>query len=131
MDIADKYFEIAMQEGMIPYEEYLQKLYKLWDTVGDDYIHVYNSYLIVDNIIEVALNLKMLDIAEKWADIAMSYDNTSISFGMDGEFRVAEVAFAQKNMKKAAVHFQNVYNSFGLRPFEGKNPEYLKLIGKK
>lgn len=33
MDKANQYFEIAMQKGMIPYGEYLQKLYKLWKTI--------------------------------------------------------------------------------------------------
>lgn len=132
MDIADQYFEIAMQEGTIPYDEYLQKLYELWETIKNDYIQTKGSYLIVDNIVEVALNLKMLDVAEKWAEIAVSYDGkTKRNLGKEGEFRVAEVAFAKGNMKKASVHFQNIYDVFGERPFEEKNPKYLTLIKKK
>lgn len=40
----------------------------------NDYIQIKGSYLIIDNIVEIALNLKILDVAEKWAEIAMTYD---------------------------------------------------------
>ena len=129
-DIADEYFNVVMKQPVPEPREYISNMLSLWEKVKDNYLEILNTHLIVNDIIIYSMKLGNLDLAEKWARISLEYEGNTYLLG-EGNFAVGEVMYAKGDMEKAKEYFTKVYKNSKTRLFKGKNPEYLKLIGKK
>lgn len=127
MDVADDFFN--MEIGNCNNNDAINILISFFEKLPEPKTEIKNSYLFVREICELALEEKDLNLAEKWGLIGLQYEGIH---GLLGEqnFFLGEVMFAKGDMEKAKEYFTKVYENSKSRLFKGKNPEYLKLIGK-
>lgn len=129
-DIANEYFNVVMKQPVPEPREYINNMISLWEKVKDNYLEVFNTHLIVNDIIIYSLKIGDLNLAEKRAKNSLGYEGNTYLLG-EGYFALGEVMYAKGDMEKAKEYFTKVYENSKSRLFKGKNPEYLKLIGKK
>ncbi len=126
MDVAKDYFEIESEEGLT-IEEEIKKLSSFYESLPEPKTEARNSYLFVDKIGLLALQINDLDLAEKWGEIGMQYRGIHGLLG-EQEFFLGRVYFAKGEMEKAKEYFVKVRKNSGWRLFRGENPEYRKLV---
>lgn len=125
MDVADDFFEMDLTGLTV--EEKIKKLSSFYESLPEPRTEVNNSYLFVDKIGRLTLQINDLDLAEKWGKIGMQYKGIHPLLGEE-EFFLGQVYFAKGEMEKARECFVNVRKNSGWRLFRNKNPEYRKLV---
>ncbi len=125
MDVADDFFEMDLTGLTV--EEKIKKLSSFYESLPEPKTEVNNSYLFVDKIGRLALQINDLDLAEKWGKIGMQYKGIHGLLG-EQEFFLGRVYFAKGEMEKAKEYFVKVRKNSGWRLFRNKKPEYRRLV---
>ncbi len=125
MDVADAFFEMELTGLTV--EEKIKKLSSFYESLPEPKTEARNSYLFVDKIGLLALQINDLDLAEKWGEIGMQYRGIHGLLG-EQEFFLGQVYFAKGEMEKAKEYFVKVRKNSGWRLFRDENPEYRKLV---
>ncbi len=125
MDVADDFFEMDLTGLTV--EEKIKKLSSFYESLPEPKTEARNSYLFVDKIGLLALQINDLDLAEKWGEIGMQYRGIHGLLG-EQEFFLGQVYFAKGEMEKAKEYFVKVRKNSGWRLFRDENPEYRKLV---
>lgn len=112
------------------HEKCLEEISLFWNELPEPKEQIPNSYLLIEYGARVSLLLKKFDDAWKWALMSLKYNEIRNKMG-EGEFLIGKVAFEKNDLDNAKKYFQVAYEKSEGRAFEGEDPSYKKLIGKK
>ena len=121
------FFKLDMKIGNLSFEEQIKHFSDFYNSLPNPKIEVNNSYLFVNAIGDLALEIRNFDLAEKWGTIGMQYKGVHGLLG-EQEFFLGKVYFAKGELEKAKENFTKVKENSGWRLFNGENPEYRKLV---
>lgn len=109
------------------YKKGLVLLKELWEKIPEPKESEKNGFSIIDCGVIISLKANDLDLAWEWAQKGLIYSG-NINLGGESEILIGEVAYAKSDMETAKKYFKIVKQLSGTRLFQGKDPNYLKII---
>ncbi len=109
------------------YVRCLKEIQEYWDNLPDPKEDVEHSYILVILGANIALVIKEYDIATKWAQLLLRYNEILSDLG-ESEFLIGMVAYFENDMKTAKEYFLIANKKSRGKFFQGKNPEYKKQL---
>jgi hypothetical protein len=130
IDVMEKIKEFGELYKNGEYSKCLDEISSYWNTLPEPKEEIPNSYLLIEYGARVSLVKKEFDRAWDWALLSLNYNEIRNKMG-EGEFLLGKVAFEKNDLDNAKKYFLIAYDKSEGRAFEGEDPRYKKLIGKK
>jgi hypothetical protein len=111
------------------YARCLKEIQEYWDSLPDPKEDVQHSYMLVILGARTALIIKEYDIATKWAQLLLRYNEILSDLG-ESEYLIGMVAYFINDMKTAKEYFLIADKKSRGSFFQGENPESEKLLKK-
>lgn len=106
-------------------KEMLLKMDKKWDGWPEGKLQCNEKSILAFFIFENAVDLSMMDLADKWVEILLM--DRSDDPSQVGVYR-GSLAFAKKDYTDAHRYFKMAYDDSKERPFSERNPAFLDLV---
>jgi tetratricopeptide (TPR) repeat protein len=94
-----------------------------WDTIPEPKLDYNYSQILSGGLVKFFRDSHQIEKAKNWITIMRKAYEPGIN--LDVEFLAATVYYEENELSKAYEIFQNQYETYGSRPFEGENKKYL------
>ncbi|WP_059172938.1 hypothetical protein [Bacillus sp. FJAT-27445] len=129
------YIDDLIKKSNVEYDkgnlgESISLLELAWDELPDSKVNYDESFLIIWDILHVAIELKDVATMKKWVDKIFVADPERIDSG-EREYWAGKVAYEIGDFPKAKEYFEMASMKSGGRCFGPKDAKYLKFLKSK
>jgi tetratricopeptide (TPR) repeat protein len=105
----------------------LVKLEELWRSIPEPKSNFPNAYLVIEYAVKLCMQLRDLDSAWQWANLAPKYNQNRQDLG-EAEFLVGKVALEKGDLDEAKAQFLIANHKSRGKIFQGEDSKYEAVI---